>query len=272
MPLVNMGSAGSSSVPANNANAPGVMPYLEPAYLAELLVLRDGEEYVRINTPIPENFELDLSSNYDRPLAGPASQLVGQAMQAKGMQQAGAVVANPLTEQIATMTTGLTSQNKYLSGAVWSSGSVLGISIPFILYAQSDTTKEVLDIELKLMQLAAPSEVAGMLIAPGPRIINAEAIMDTALSLATGGIFGGGTRFSDISEMGGDVITLYLGKFLEIGPCIIRSVSATHDAMFDADGRPITAVLNVAFETYFTTTKEDLEKIFAPSRPRNANP
>lgn len=275
MTILNLGYAQSTQAQtATNAaaNAPGVAPRLDPNYLAELLVLRDGAEYIRLSTPLPENFSLEMSSSYDRPLAQPASQIAGQAMQGAGVP-GGQIVSNPMVEQVSTMTTGMTTQVKYLSAAVWSSGSVLGISMPFIMYAQSDAVKEVAEIELKLLQLAAPAEVGGFLQAPGPRIANAQAALDSVIAGATLGN-SGSFRPGEIGDIGGDNITLYLGKFLEIGPCIIRSVNVTHDTMFDNAGRPITAVINVTFETYFTTTKEDLAKFFRPilGEPTNANP
>ncbi len=276
MSILNLGYAQSTQAQtATNkaANAPGVAPRLDPNYLAELVVKRDGADYIRLSTPLPENFSLEMSSSYDRPFAQPASQIAGRAMQDMGMQQTGQVLSNPMVEQVSTMSTGITTQVKYLSAAVWSSGSVLGISMPFIMYAQSDPVKEVAEIELKLLQLAAPGELGGILTAPGPQIANAKAALDTVIAGATNGFFGE-NRLAEIGDIGGDNITLYLGKFLEIGPCIIRSVNVTHDTMFDNAGRPITAVINVTFETYFTTTKEDLAKFFRPilGEPTNANP
>ena len=265
---VNLGPQGQSTGAVQQRQSPppsGVAPQLSPNYLAELLVMRDGAEYIRLSTPLPENFSFSMESGYDRPLAQPASQLVGQSLNSMGMNNsATSVLQNPMAENIRTMTTGMTTQAKYLSAAVWSSGSVLSISLPFILYAQTDAAKEVAEIELKLLQLAAPGELGGFLQAPGPRIANAQAALDAVLGGATGGIVGDASRLNEVGDLGGDVITLYLGKMMEIGPCIIRSVNATHDAMFDEAGRPITAVVNVTVETYFTTTKEDLTKFFAP--------
>ncbi|MNR17209.1 hypothetical protein D3C85_1338550 [compost metagenome] len=66
-------------------------------------------------------------------------------------------------------------------------------------------------------------------------------------------------------SLGGDVVKLYIGNFLVIEPCVINNVVSTFDTQFDENGTPIAATINVSVEGYFTTTKEDLARFFAPT-------
>jgi hypothetical protein len=214
--------------PSPPPSTPRARPEISSIYTAQLDVRRDGESYINMDTPLPENFSMQLASQYDRPFAQPLSQSA---------------------ETILRATTGATSVNKNLSGAVWSSGSTLTLSIPFVVTAYDNAREEVTDKMKKLLQLVAPSEgVAGMLMAPGPHVGNASAMLS--------GDFSGGV------QLGGDDITLSIGRFLVFTPCIITDVNCTFDTQFDKDGQPIAATINVTFEAYWTTTKEDLDKFF----------
>lgn len=222
-------------------SSPRARPEISSIYTAQLDVRRDGEPYINMDTPLPENFSIQLASQYDRPFAQPLSQTAGDAAGSGGAAQS--------AETILRASTGATSVNKNLSGAVWSSGSTLTLSIPFVVTAYDNAREEVTEKMMKLLQLVAPSEgIAGMLMAPGPHVGNASAML--------AGDFSGGL------QLGGDDITLSIGRFLVFTPCIITDVNCTMDTQFDKDGQPIAATINVTFEAYWTTTKEDLERFF----------
>lgn len=213
---------------------------LSSIYTAQLEVKRDGGSYISIDTPLPENFTLSLSSQYDRPFAKPLSELAGDATGLGGAANTG--------ENVARASTGMTSIAKFLSAAVWSGGSTLTIDIPFVLHAYEDARTEIGDKMKKLLQLVTPSEVGGMLRAPGPYQANVSAMM--------AGDVGGAL------SLGGDDITLSIGRFFVFNPCIITNVVSTFDTQFEVTGQPLAATINVTFEAYFTTTKEDLDKFF----------
>lgn len=228
-----------------NPKIPGVSssaPELSSIYTIQLEVRREGEIYMTLDTPIPENFDFSLASTYDRPFAEPLA--------AKIADKAGGDPSKvAYAEQIVRATTGLTSVMKYLSGSVWSSGSSMQISIPFVVVAHDNAYLEVTEKIKKLTQLAAPStSPVGTLIAPGPHLANFEQIKS--------GDFSGGAR------LGGDEIILRIGRFMRFTPCVINSVHTTFDTQFDQMGNPIAATINVAFEAFWTTTKEDLEEFF----------
>lgn len=209
-------------------------------YTAQLEVKRDGAPYITIDTPLPENFTLSLSSQYDRPFAKPLSELGGEIT---GSQEGAQRIEN-----VTRASTGMTSIAKYLSAAVWSGGSTLTIDIPFVIHAYEDARLEVGDKMKKLLQLVAPSEVVGMLRAPGPYQANVSAMMAGDVQ--------------NVTNLGGDDITLSIGRFFVFNPCIITNVVCTFDTQFEGQGQPLAATINVTFEAYYTTTKEDLDKFF----------
>lgn len=216
---------------------------LSSIYTAQLEVKRDGAPYLTIDTPLPENFTLSLSSQYDRPFAKPVSEWSGvqQAADAKGYDAS-------LIESATRATTGMTSIVKFLGAAVWSGGSTLTLDIPFVIHAYENAQTEVSEKMKKLLQLVAPSEVLGMLRAPGPYQANFSAMMAGDIANA--------------ASLGGDDITLSIGRFFVFNPCIITNVVCTFDTQFEITGKPLAATINVTFEAYYTTTKEDLDKFF----------
>lgn len=233
--------------PSPPPSTPRARPEISSIYTAQLDVRRDGETYITMDTPLPENFSMQLASQYDRPFAKPLSELNGVSNTVD--KASGGLISSAGIETGARATTGITTVNKNLSGAVWSSGSTLTLSIPFVVTAYDNAREEVTDKMKKLLQLVAPSEgIGGFLLAPGPHIGNASA-------LATG-------DFSGALGLGGDEVTLSIGRFLVFTPCIITDVNCTFDTQFDKDGQPIAATINVTFEAYWTTTKEDLNRFF----------
>lgn len=206
-----------------------VKPNISDIYRATLIVKRDGKNVVNMTTHLPENYQFGLSTNFDNPFNQPISDMLGKSFGSK-------------INTVATGTTaatGLTTLNKYMSGAVWTGGSLFQLDIPFVLQAYEDPLMEVLMPMKKLMQAVAPSELGTFLRAPGPHLLN-----------------------SDGGMLGGDIITVKIGKFFELTPCVITNVHESFDTQFDHDGNPIGAVINVSIISYFTTTKEDLDGWF----------
>ncbi|MNQ41579.1 hypothetical protein D3C85_552590 [compost metagenome] len=72
-------------------------------------------------------------------------------------------------------------------------------------------------------------------------------------------------RAPNSGGLAGDLITVNIGKFFTMSPCIIDNVTETFDTQFDHKGDPIGVTINVSVISYFTTTQEDLMRFFAPS-------
>lgn len=221
--------------PAGRVGA--VKPNIPDIYKAELIVQRDGADYLRIDTPLPENYMLSLATSWDNPFNQPLSNFASRA--AGGTQGKAIDVAATGV----TAATGFTSLNKWLSGAVWTGGSMMKLDIPFVIQAYENPKKEVVRKMLDLMKLVAPSEYAGQFLrAPGPYM-----------------------RAPNSGGLAGDMITVNIGKFFTMSPCIIDNVTETFDTQFDHNGDPIGVTINVSVISYFTTTQEDLTRFFAPS-------
>lgn len=213
-----------------------VKPNIPPMYQAHLRVVTDGVETVSIRTPLPENFMLSLGTSWDNPFNQPVSNLVGSSGALPG--QAIDTLSTGVTAAM-----GFTTLNKWLSAAVWTGGSMLKLDLPFVLQAYENPKKEIVETMRELMKLVAPSEYAGKFLkAPGPYMSspNSEGVR-------------------------GDEITVNVGNFFTMSPCIIDNVSETFDTQFDENGDPISVTINVSVVSYFTTTKEDLDRFFAPS-------
>ena len=221
---------GSAVAPFGGINS-GQFPEM---YTAQLYaVLRDGT-IIELNTPLPANYQFNLATHFDNPLNQPLANYAGMAGNTVGMAASTAATA-------AQMVDGQSTINKWMSGAVWTGGSLFQIAVPFVIQAFSDTREEVVKVMRDMLKLVAPSEgTGGMLLAPGPNMASAV---------------GSTTR--------GDDITIRIGKFFVMRPCVIESVTCDFDTQMDAEGEaPISATITVNAMSYFATTKEDLDKFF----------
>lgn len=220
--------------PASRVGA--VEPNVPPIYRAELIVQRDGGEYLRIDTPLPENYMLSLATSWDNPFNQPLSNF------ATGRGGVFGKAADIASTGI-TAATGFTTLNKWLSGGVWTGGSMMKLDIPFVIQAFKDPKEEVVKKMRDLMKLVAPSEYMGQFLrAPGPYM-----------------------RSPNAGGVAGNMITVNIGEFFTMSPCIIDNVTETFDTQFDHSGCPIGVTINVSVISFFTTTQEDLDRFFAPS-------
>lgn len=236
---------GTAQPPSNNSgNKP--LSEIEPfgglgkgfpeMYTARLdAILRSGEK-INIAAPLPENYQFELSTSYDNPFNQPLSNFA--SMFGNGPGQAVDAISTG-----ATMASGKSTINKWMSGAVWTGGSLFQITVPFVLRAYESTRSEIVDVMRDMLKLVAPSESGtGMLTAPGPNMASA---------------FGATTN--------GDDITIRIGKFFVMRPCVIQSVTCDFDTQMDVDGQaPLSATITVNAISFWATTKQDLDKYFKP--------
>jgi hypothetical protein len=212
-----------------------VRPEVGRIYEAVMSVEGDTDaESWTLRTPLPQNYSFSLSSEYNNPYNQPISEIAGGGNAR-------------LAESALTLASGHTSQNKWLSAATWSGGSEFAIEIPFVLQAYTDPVKEVLIPMKRLLKLAAAGEsILGSLTSPGP-LPNVV-----------------GER-----DFRGTVITIEIGKFFKMTPCIVTSVTEDFDTQMDEFGSPIGAVVRVQFKSFWTCTKNDLDDYFLPSIGNN---
>lgn len=190
-----------------------------------------------ISGNIPESYEFSLGTTWDAPFNQPLSELVPGNLTIRGRSVGQYAQAGSRALQAGT---GITTHNKYLSALMWTGGSSMDLTLPFVFHAVSDPIIEVVNPMKTLMKLVAPSEISGthgMLKAPGPTVL--------------------GTVTEE-----GDIITVEIGKFLILSPVVVESVSQAFDTQFNSLGIPIAATVNVTVKSFYTVTKEDIDKFF----------
>lgn len=237
MAVINAGNAQAPAPAADQKSLNDIKPFggsLPDMYTARLYAkLRSGEE-IDISAPLPENYQFQLATSFDNPFNQPLSNFAAQF--GNGLGQAADAVSTGRT-----MATGKSTINKWMSGAVWTGGSLFQITVPFVIHAYEDTRSEIVEVMRDMLKLVAPSEgTAGMLTAPGPNM---------------------GSAFGGASE--GDDITISIGKFFVMRPCVIESVTCDFDTQMDVEGQaPLSATITVNAMSFWATTKQDLDSYF----------
>jgi hypothetical protein len=201
-------------------------------YVARLFT---ADQKLDLVTNLPARFPIGLATGWDTPFNQPLSDLAGQSVGGRTGQfiQAAGTLGRVI---------GQTTQHKWMSGAVWNNGSCITISeIPFVLIAYKDPIEEVLKPFQTLLKMVAPEENAyGLLQSPGPHLLNEK----------------------DLTSLGGDNITLQIGNFFTMNPCIIESVNGDFDTQFDQRGTPISMTMSVTVKSFWSVSKQDVDKFF----------
>lgn len=246
-----------------------------PNYMARI-VYQEGETEESqdqgasgvITLYLPENFQLNFSSSFDQPFAQGLVNMPG------------------LSQATKFFGASLTSQS--MSVQVWQGTSCPEFNLTFQLIAESDPVSEILDPIKRLSKLALPGVgPAKLLSPPGPRIDPAVAGA-AAGAIAAAGVAGlagavAGAATLDFSSVVGSTksaasqvsssldslltnpknnVTLYIGRFLRFPSVVIQSVSQTYDTVFNAQGLPLKASVDVTFSTWYVPVKSDVNLIF----------
>ncbi len=192
---------------------------------------------------------------------------------------------------IAQMVTGSKTSliTKASSRRLWQGSSPMTISLSLKFEAYEDAYKEVA-LPVKILQMIAlPSDPSGgkgwsmqgftnaligadvdamwkalstgpLLSPPGPTPFSMEGILNL-------GDANEANRRSSESEFregikGGDILIIEWGRFLTFYNVIVKEVTPSIPPMFNRSGDPISASVNIIFETYEMMTVEELEKCY----------
>ncbi len=169
---------------------------------------------------------------------------------------------------------------KACSRRMWEGSTPITLSLVMKFEAIKDTQIEVVEACKALQKMSLPSEnskaVTGggtiiediqnvvskvpTLIPPGPTPFTLTGI----LNLRSISGHNDGTRFNKIKEGsdGGDIIIIEIGRFLTFYNVILHKVGVSVPPTISNDGNPISANVNVVFETYEMTTTEELDKMY----------
>lgn len=205
------------------------------------LYIHNKANTIQFSGYTPEDFNLSLSSPWSSPFA------------ALSLSDSGNATAQSIgsTAKFA----GYSTMHKLATARVWDAPQYLTLELPIFLDAYHDTTDEVMRPMLELLSMAAPDEIGGLLIPPGPKPV--KEVLNAATEM-TG--LGTGEEFDS-----NEAFTVRLGTWFAMEPAVITNVSANGDAAYeDETGNLISADFMITVESYFAVTRKDLLKWLLP--------
>lgn len=213
---------------------------------------------------VPENFNFGLSNTWSAPFSGLSiASFTGDAMnkldnRGGTADQIAARAANrTMKADVIDKTlkmSGLNSMHKLTSARVWTEPSYLTFELPIFLDAYSSTDKEVVTPMIQMLSMAAPDELGGFFVPPGP--VPSKSVVNGLMNAV-------GASNDEPLVDDNESFTMKLGSFFTMTPCIITNVSGAGDASFeDATGNPISADFMITVESYFAVTRKDLAAWF----------
>lgn len=157
----------------------------------------------------------------------------------------GGAIAQALTKK--ALVTAFTSRR------IWGGTSPVELILPLRFEAIKDPQVEVVQPCLALQQMALPTKgedsgflgVLPLLQPPGP------SPFQTGLNSEAGKQLGAG-----------EDITITVGNLLTFKSVVVHNVTVTFDTRYTAQGLPISAKVDIAFQTYEIVTKEGLAEIY----------
>ncbi len=157
---------------------------------------------------------------------------------------------------------------------IWTGSSPMQLSVRMRFEAISDAFQEVQEPCRLLMAMAMPSlkarngeradseeekwhDFLPFVSPPGPTPFAFEGLLNLRRSGAVGRLV---ENLDD--GKGGDFIMIEFGKYITFENVIIKNVSCITPIKFTAGGYPISATMNIVFETYEMMTVEGLQQAF----------
>ena len=163
--------------------------------------------------------------------------------------------------------------NKATMRRKWKGSTPMEMSLTLKFQAIIDAKADVIDPCKELQALALPSEgpskdkIRGagdiwgalpFLSPPGPTPFSTEDILnvnkDSVLNAKRDAMLRGGR--------GGDLIFITLGNFVTFENVIVKKVIVEYDPKFDFEGQPVSATVNILFDTYEMMTTEALDRAY----------
>lgn len=239
-------NAGAGVPPSQTATTAYKSSSVQRMYQVILEVTGDDtidQSVFPIYANLPERFNMDMSSSWDTPFAKTDAGAFAENL-TKGR-------VNASFTNDALGVSGVSTRKKEQSANVWQGSSPLQFNIDLVFRANTNSQTEVRKKHKALMQLMAPSEKGGILLSPGPTVI--DAIKKS---------FGGSGRS----------ITLSIGNYLKLKDVIITNVSADVTCMFTKDGIPTNMTINIGVQSFYSSfTVQDIEEMFKISEGNNVD-
>jgi len=156
-------------------------------------------------------------------------------------------------EQLARLAGG-TLKSTFSSRRYWSGTSALDLTLKLQFQAYDDPYKCVVEPTLRLLQLAAPAvneDFFHMLVPPGPNPFKTESVFGIQLPAKV------------VEHLNrGDNISISIGRQWLFESVIVSDVRVSYPTKYTRVGHPVTANVDLSFQTYEVITKEALDKAF----------
>lgn len=209
-----------------------------------------------IKAPIPANFNLDISANWSPKYAMGDSGLISSAARNIGNMGSNTKTGKKIGARLdanskvmegiaggmemAKDATGFSGTTvKWGTAQLWEGPSPIRCTLPIELIAETDPEKEVLNAIKLMYRMAAPFNVNGLLVAPGPSVVGTE--MKT------------GTK-----------ITVRIGNIMYFDNVVVDSVTCDFDTRLSKDEKKILhAKVDFSFITFYAVDQEDVTKMFS---------
>lgn len=161
------------------------------------------------------------------------------------------------------ITTGLQIKSSLTSRRIWNGTTPVVMSVKLKFQAINDPVNEVLRPSIKLQQLALPAgadpvSFSGFnvpipfLQPPGPSPAKFGNTSESSQKMEEGGTIG----------RPGETTEIKIGTMIKFSSVIVKEVEVTYPSKYTAGGYPISAEVNIVFETYEILTKQQLEQSY----------
>jgi len=148
--------------------------------------------------------------------------------------------------------------NKTTSRRFWKGTAPMALTLSLKFRAETDVKTEVIDACEMLQRMAAPGEtMLGFLAPPGPSPYYTVKDVKNNTDVKSA------IEAMQMVMNRSDKIVIRWGNFLYFSNVIIKTVDVRMHNRIHSSGYPISADVDVMFETFEVTTKEELESIYA---------
>lgn len=213
----------------------------------------DPEDQISIHGKLPEDFALDLQSQWEAPFDQVFGDVAGGAGALLGAFAGVGSAAGQALGQTFGKVTGLT-RSVIGSAKTWTGNTEVVLDLPVKIQAYDSTTKEIMQPMKRILKTVAPHlNKAGILVPPGPAMHNFDS-----------SIFGAGNEKAWASAMVASfeekAFYIQVGTWFKMFPAIIESVNVNFDGLVEhGTGHPLFMEVRFSVKSYLTPTKYDIE-------------
>lgn len=170
-----------------------------------------------------------------------------------------------LANALAQLTVKVSLQSRFTTRRIWKGTTPVEITLQFKFEAVDDSIRNVILPCQALMMMASPSSTGGVvpfLAPPGPSPYSVSSDMTNWLGQNQGNALWSTMKHVAEHLNSGDSINIQVGEFLSFSSVIIKDVNPVFATRMGVDGRPISAMCTVSFQTYEILTKDAIQGAF----------